>query len=105
MQQELSAKTQWDCHLALQPCHGVTAPDAAACSLIAWLYTFYIWEIDKTVASVDLGVTLFGLTCYAFIIIAGTVSVSCPYQTPGALMLCYLWQKVPNGSTFLLTKS
>jgi len=64
----------------------------------------YIWEINTTVASVVLGVTLFGLICYAFIILAGTASVSCPYQTPGAQLLRYLWQKVPNRSTFFFTK-
>ena len=73
--------------------------------LLGCALSLYIWEIDKTVASVVLGVTLFGLICYAFIIIAGTVSASCPYQTPGALMLRYLWQKVPNRSTFFPTKS
>ena len=44
----------------------------------------YLWEIDTTVASVVIGVTAFGVASYAFFIVAGTVSVSCPYQTPGA---------------------
>ena len=44
----------------------------------------YLWGIDITVASVVLSVTLLGITFYAFIIVAGTVSESCPYQTPGA---------------------
>jgi len=44
----------------------------------------YLWEIDTTVASVVLGVTSFGVVSYAFIVVAGTASVSCPYQTPGA---------------------
>ena len=73
--------------------------------LLGCALSLYIWEIDTTVASVVLGVTLFGLSCYAFIIIAGTVSVSCPYQTPGAVALRYLWQKVPNRSTFFPIKS
>ena len=50
----------------------------------------YLWEIDTTVASVVLGVTAFGLTSYAFFIVAGTVSTSCPYQTPGAHFICHL---------------
>ena len=44
----------------------------------------YLWEIDITIASVVLGVTSFGLIFYLFIVIAGTVSESCPYQTPAA---------------------
>ena len=44
----------------------------------------YLWEIDITVASVVLGVTLFGVLSYAFFVVAGAASVSCPYQTPGA---------------------
>jgi len=50
----------------------------------------YLWEIDMTVASVVLGVTSFGVASYAFFIAAGTASVSCPYQTPGANILRYI---------------
>ena len=44
----------------------------------------YLWEIDVTIASVVLGVTSFGVVSYLFIVIAGAVSESCPYQTPAA---------------------
>ena len=44
----------------------------------------YLWETNTTIASVVLGVTSFGVLFYLFIIVAGAVSVSCPYQTPGA---------------------
>ena len=44
----------------------------------------YLWEINTAVASVVIGVTSFGVASYAFFVIAGTASVSCPYQTPGA---------------------
>ena len=44
----------------------------------------YLWEIDTTVASVVLGVTSFGVLFYLFIVVAGAVFASCPYQTPGA---------------------
>ena len=42
----------------------------------------YFWEIDMTVAAVGIGVTSFALIFYIFIVIAGAVFVSCPYQTP-----------------------
>jgi len=44
----------------------------------------YLWEIDTTIASVVIGVTSFGVASYAFFVVAGAISVSCPYQTPGA---------------------
>ena len=44
----------------------------------------YLWEVNTIVASVVLSVTSFGAFFYLFILIAGTVSESCPYQTPGA---------------------
>ena len=50
----------------------------------------YLWEIDTTVASVVLGVTSFGVASYTFFLVAGAVSVSCPYQTPGAPILRHI---------------
>ncbi|KAF9644089.1 hypothetical protein BDM02DRAFT_1228532 [Thelephora ganbajun] len=44
----------------------------------------YLWEIDTTVASVVLGATSFGVLLYLFIVFAGVISNSCPYQTPTA---------------------
>ena len=42
----------------------------------------YLWEIDAVVASVVVGVTLFGVLFYLFIIVVGATSKSCPYHTP-----------------------
>ena len=50
----------------------------------------YLWEVDTTVASVVLGVTSFGVASYAFFVVAGAASASCPYQTPGALLLRHI---------------
>ena len=47
----------------------------------------YLWDINVVVASVTIGVTSFGVTCCLFIIVAGAVFESCPYQTPGASAL------------------
>ena len=57
--------------------------------LLGCALCLYLWDVDTTVASVVLGVTLFGVVFYAFIVIAGTASVSCPYQTPLARVLRY----------------
>ena len=47
----------------------------------------YLWEINITVASVVLGTTVFGITLYILIVVAGAASERCPYQTPGAHIL------------------
>ena len=52
----------------------------------------YLWEIDTTVGSVILGVTSFGVLFYVFIVIAGSASASCPYQTPGSRILASAFQ-------------
>ena len=50
----------------------------------------FLWEINTTVALVILGIASFGVAFYIFILIAGTTSVSCPYQTPGARFLRHI---------------
>ena len=50
----------------------------------------YLWEIDTTIASVTIGVTSFGVLFYLFIVVAGSASPSCPYQTPGAHTLHFI---------------
>ena len=62
----------------------------AALLLFGCALSRYLWGINKTVASVILGTTSFGVAFYAFIIIAGAASASCPYQTPGAHVLRHL---------------
>ena len=59
----------------------------AALLLFCCALSRYLWEVDLIIASVLLGVTSFGLISYLFIVIAGAVSESCPYQTPGAQIL------------------
>ena len=56
----------------------------AALLLFGCALSRYLWGINIIVASVVIGVTSFGLIFYLFILIAGTASESCPYQTPGA---------------------
>jgi len=62
----------------------------AALLLLGGALSRYLWEISITVASVILAVTSFGLIFYLSIIVAGTASESCPYQTPGARVLRYV---------------
>jgi hypothetical protein len=59
----------------------------AALLLFGCALSRYLWEVNRTIASVVLGVTSFGALSYLFIIVAGTVFENCPYQTPGAHIL------------------
>jgi len=73
----------------------------AALLLLACALSRYLWEIDTAIASIVLGATLLSAIFYAFTIVAGSASVSCPYKTPGIQILRYLWRKVPNRSTLI----
>lgn len=55
--------------------------------LFACALARYLWGINTTVAFVIIGITAFGLVFYLFILAAGSISVSCPYQTPGSRIL------------------
>jgi len=71
---------------------------ARCCPAVHFPSTF---GINTTVASVVLGVTSFGVACYAFIVVVGAASVSCPYQTPGAKFLRCLLSPTTINSRFI----
>ena len=50
--------------------------------LLGCALTRYLWKISRTIALVVLVITSFGLLFYICILVAGSVSDSCPYQTP-----------------------
>lgn len=47
----------------------------------------YFWDLSRTVSSVIIAFTLFGLTFYLFIVVAATYSKACPFQTPASIAL------------------
>jgi len=69
--------------------------------LLGCALSLYLWGIDTTVALVVLGATALGVACYAFIVVAGAASVSCPYQTPGAKFLRRLLSPIIENSKFI----
>ena len=71
----------------------------AALLLLGCALSQYLWEINITVASVVLSVTCSGITLYVFLIAAGAVSESCPYQTPWSHALRYLSRRVLFSAT------
>ena len=62
----------------------------AALLLLGCALSRYLWEINTAIASVVLGVTSFGVFFYLFIMVAGSISEGCPYQTPGARILRHI---------------
>ena len=68
----------------------------AALLLLGCALSRYLWGINVIVASVIICVTSFGIIFYIFILVAGTASESCPYQTPGSRALRYLAPKARN---------
>ena len=66
----------------------------AALLLLGCALSFYLWEINVTVASVVVGVTSSGVILYIALIAAGAASESCPYQTPGSYALRYLSRRI-----------
>ena len=58
--------------------------------LLGCALSLYLWGIDTTIASVVFGVTSFGVAFYGFIVVAGVVSVDCPYQTPYARLFRHI---------------
>ena len=73
--------------------------------LLGCALSLYLWRIDRTVALVVLGATSFGVVFYAFIVVAGTASASCPYQTPGAHTLRHIWSVFHSASPSIVNSS
>ena len=62
----------------------------AALLLLGCALSHYLWEINIAVALIVLVVTSFGVIFYLFIVAAGIVFESCPYQTPAAHIFRYI---------------
>lgn len=55
--------------------------------LLAVGLTRYMWAINVSVACTLLGLTAFGVGFFILIVVAGTSSYECPFQTPASLAL------------------
>jgi len=62
----------------------------AALLLLSYALSEYLYSINRTVASVAIGFTSFGLLFYLLIVSAATLSYNCPFQTPISLILHFL---------------
>ena len=81
----------------------------AALLLLGCALSRYLWGTNIIIASVVIGVTSFGIIFYLFIVIAGTVSEDCPYQTPAAhifrhIFCHYLLPAIRSAPSFISSK-
>ena len=54
----------------------------ASLLLLGYALTRYLWDISHTISFVIAGFTIVGMVVYLLIVVAGTFSRSCPFQTP-----------------------
>ena len=66
----------------------------ASLLLLGYALAQYLWDLSRTVSSVITGFIAFGATLYIFIVIAGTVSKTCPFQTPISVAIRATWECV-----------
>lgn len=69
--------------------------------LLGCALSLYLWKIDPTISFVTLTMTSLGVLFYIFIVVAGAVSHSCPYQTPGARTLRHILHIVQSSFSAL----
>ena len=62
----------------------------AALLLLGYALSNYLFFINKTIASVVIGFTTFGVLFYLLVNSAATLSYNCPFQTPLSLVLRFL---------------
>ena len=53
----------------------------------------YLWDLQRTVSGVAVGITSLGILFYILIFVAGALYTSCPYQTPGSQIIRHVWDK------------
>ena len=57
----------------------------------------HMWSINAPVAYILIGLTGLGVVFYVAIVIAGTSSYACPFQTPASIALRGPWKRFRNG--------
>jgi len=55
--------------------------------LLGYALARYFWDLSRTVSSIVIAFTAFGLAFYLFVVVAGTTSKACPFQTPVSVFL------------------
>ena len=60
--------------------------------LFGYAMAQYLQELSRTVSSVIIGFIASGVTFYIFVVVAGTLSKTCPFQTPISVAIRATWE-------------
>ena len=62
----------------------------------------HVWSLNTSVASILIALTALGVLFYLVIVVVGTSSYACPFQTPVSTALRNLWKKIGHQITSAL---
>ena len=93
-QRKLDGLKKWPLHFFVEclPMMLQTALLFLACGLCR-----HMWSINAAVARALISLTGFGVLFYIGVVIAGTSSYACPFQTPVSIFLRRLWKMARRG--------
>ena len=82
-ERKLDGIERWKFHLVME-----SLPLILQCALLllGFALSRYLWEVNRSVSSVVIGVTSFGFLFYLLITTASMLSFDCPFQTPFSLV-------------------
>ena len=74
----------------------------AALLLLACGLCQSMWSVNKSIAYILITLTALGVLFYLVVVVAGTSSYECPFQTPASTSLRGLWRKIGSQTTSTL---
>ena len=83
--------TTWYFHLLME---SLPLMLRLALLLLGCALSRYLWDLQRTVSGVVIGITSLGVLFYISIVVAGALYASCPYQTPGSQIIRRTWEKI-----------
>ena len=89
-QRKLDGMTTWYFHVLMD---SLPVMLQFALLLLGCALSRYLWNVQRTVSGVVVGITSLGVLFYILILAAGAVYTSCPYQTPGSQIIRRIWEK------------
>ena len=101
-QRKCDGLEKWPLHLFVE---SLPVMLQAALLLLACGLCKHMWSINTFVACILTNFTGIGVVFYLAIVISGTSSYACPFQTPASIALCGLWKRTQHGTVFCLVHS
>ena len=89
-QRKLDGMTTWYFHVLME---SLPILLQFALLLLGCALSRYLWNVQRTVSGVVVGITSLGVLFYILILAAGVLYTSCPYQTPISQIIRRVWKK------------